>query len=187
MANFFEKLLCPSVKKGEEALESVSEFKDHFFDVFAPDIKKTFLKQQEQITELSRLLKNVNDSVEALTKADVYQAGQMEFLLLAQHSLDTRLQALEKAPEETNPEVTGVTLDKTCVDFFTQLVEREYKDDKLIQAQRRFSNRLLRLLWKAIGSKTDLAVSEELLKAEKWNKVLRKRFAHHNKEVRHDK
>lgn len=160
MANLFKRLFCSSFANGEEALEKVQQLET--------ELRAALMILQDKVQYCTQNIQDLHLRIDSLEK----EKEDSTFSVEAKTTYD---------PEKEDPVVTGVTLDQSCVEFFTDLVERQYKDDKLIQAQRRFTNRLLRLLWKTVGSKTDLALSEELLKAEKWNKVLRKRFTEHNR------
>lgn len=190
MANFFEKLLCPSVENIQWSLTRIKDqlgaAKEHMSSSLF-EHQKALDEHDEDLKELrdlfsalvSEVRKGNSETQEQLTEHK-NKLKELEGKLSESDFLFSSSKARTYKPEEEDPEVTGVTLDKSCVEFFTQLVERQYKDDKLIKAQRRFTNRLLRLLRYTADSFT----VEDLKRAEKWNKVLRKRFAEHNKELK---
>lgn len=153
MANFFEKLLCPFSAGALDQMKKVKE-----------ELRESLAILQDKVQYCMRNIQDLH------LRADKLEIAKED----STFSVETKT---TYDPEKENPVVTGVTLDQSCVEFFTDLVERQYKDDKLIRAQRRFTNRLLRILYYSMDSFN----CEDIKKAEKWNKVLRKRLIEHNR------
>ena len=99
--------------------------------------------------------------------------------------LEARMAALDAAPlqdkhntasdaPDDSAEVDYIKLSGKSINLFMDLIERSYISNNLVNSQRRFTNRLLRLLRTTVED-PGKSITEDLRKAEKWNKVLRKR------------
>lgn len=77
--------------------------------------------------------------------------------------------------QKENPEVDSITLKDKPFEYFIQQLELSGHSNELLKAQRRYINRLLRLL-RTTAEDPGKSITEDLRKAEKWNKVLKRRF-----------
>ena len=132
--------------------------------------------------ELARLEGDLEDLREALQSIKL----SMDSFKRDQEDLKSRIFGLGKNfaelktvvegsdAEAEAPEVEAITLKGRAFEFFIQQLELSGRSNELLKAQRRYINRLLRLLRTTVED-PGKSITEELRKAEKWNKVLKKR------------
>ena len=140
-------------------------------------------KIMEAPEELARLEGGLEDLREALQSIKL----SMDSFKRDQEDLKSRIFGLGKNFAELKTVVEGsdieaeapggeaITLKGRAFEFFIQQLELANKSNDLLKAQRRYINRLLRMLRTTVED-PGKSITEELRKAEKWNKVLKHRF-----------
>lgn len=115
----------------------------------------------ERISKLEKALLELNEKVDRINDRYWFE----------QFSTDKELDS----PQKEDPEVDFITLQGKPFEYFIQQLELSGHSNELLKAQRRYINRLLRLL-RTTAEDPGKSITEDLRKAEKWNKVLKRRF-----------
>lgn len=121
---------------------------------------------KEQHTDIQYQLDDIKRQLNELSKtqqSNMFPSGKSS---LASDEPD-------KVPEDA--EVDSITLKGKPIEYLIELLEKGYKADALINNQKRFTNRLLRLL-RISAEDPGRSITEDLRKAEKWKKAMNKKL-----------
>ena len=117
---------------------------------------------EEYKKSCAELYSRLND-LEYKATSNMFQSGKSH---LASDELD-------EAPDDA--EVDSITLTGKPIEYLIKLMEKGAEAEALIKSQKRFTNRLLRLLRISVED-PGRSITEDLRKAEKWKKVMNKKL-----------
>ena len=117
---------------------------------------------EEYKKSCAELYSRLND-LEYKATSKVFQSGKSH---LASDELD-------EVPDDA--EVDSITLTGKPIEYLIKLLEKSSEAETLIKSQKRFTNRLIRLLRLSVEDPT-VSVIDDLRKAEKWKKVMNKKL-----------
>ena len=162
------------------ASSEIAEIKGYIDNLIA-ELDKTngkLDKLQSRQDELKGELSNLNSALCSHIHAPNHSAQALDNLAGA---LEKLFDCFSKAgTQQVAPVVTdgndpdAVTFKGNSMEALIAVLMRQVQANQLIKSQKRFTNRLLKLL-RTVTEDPGKSITEELRKAEKWNKTLRKR------------
>lgn len=151
-------LIADCVVRGGEAFEKFQKaHKEHHTNI------------QYQLDDIKRQLNELSKA----QQVPIFQSGKSQ---LASDEPD-------EVPEDT--EVDSITLKGKPIEYLIELLEKEAKADALINSQKRFTNRLLRILRTSVED-PEVSITEDLRKAEKWKKTMNRKVRTYRDLYKHE-